>query len=221
MTEKNIARNVVPQNLRIDYGIGSFNETDALADAVAQFTRWFDDALAAGLPEVNAMTLATADASGTPSARIVLLKDFDERGFTFFTNYHSRKGRDLDANPRASLVFYWQPLERQVSIDALDDAVDREESEAYFKTRPVAARIGAWASSQSEVIASREALERRDAELEKRFADGNVPLPPHWGGYRVVPSSIEFWQGRSGRLHDRLRYRRDGGDGWILERLSP
>jgi len=212
---------LIPDDLRIDYGRGQLNEADVAADPIAQFERWFADARQAGLPEVNAMTLATADASGAPSARIVLLKDVDVRGFSFFTNYASRKGNDLTSNPRAALCFYWQPLERQVRIEGVVERVSREESEAYFRTRPIASQIGAWASAQSSVVADRAALERREKDLAERYRDAQVPLPDFWGGYRLVPATVEFWQGRPSRLHDRLRYRRGAEGGWIIERLSP
>lgn len=211
---------VVPQDLRIDYGVLSLDEKDAADDPIEQFRRWFEDAQAYKVVEPNAMTLATVDASGTPSARIVLMKGFDANGFTFFTNYDSRKGRDLAVNPRACLVIYWQPLERQVRIDGIVEKVSRAESEAYFRTRPRAAQIGAWVSQQSTPIASREVLEARMRKFEERFAGGEVPLPDHWGGYRVIPQQMEFWQGRPSRLHDRLLYTRIDGT-WRRQRLAP
>src|SRR5262245_27454283 len=195
-------------------------ESDADPDPVRQFQRWFDAAVAAGLPEPNAMTLATCTADGVPSARIVLLKICDERGLAFFTNYRSRKGRELANNPRAALVFFWPALERQVRVEGRVELVSADESDAYFASRPVNSRLGAWASDQSAVIPSREELERKQRELEAQFPDGRVPRPPHWGGYRVVPDVFEFWQGRPSRLHDRLRYRRVEGR-WVIERLSP
>jgi pyridoxamine 5'-phosphate oxidase len=210
---------LVPQDLRIDYGRDSLDQADLAGDPVQQFTIWFAQAQAAHVPEANAMTLATADASGAPSARIVLLKDFDDRGFCFFTNYDSRKGRELAANPRAALCIYWQPLERQVRIEGSVQRVSRSESEAYFRSRPVSAQVGAWASPQSTVITDRHELEHRDAELSAKFG-GDVPLPEFWGGYRVVPAAVEFWQGRPSRLHDRFRYTR-AGDAWKIERLAP
>jgi pyridoxamine 5'-phosphate oxidase len=212
---------LIPQDLRVDYSRGTLVESAALADPIAQFQRWFDEARAAGVPEANAMTLATVDASGRPSARVVLLKGLDARGFSFFTNYESRKAREMAANPRAALCFYWQPLERQVRVEGTVETTSREESEVYFRTRPLEAQIGAWVSRQSEVIASRQELERRQAELVAKFAGAPVPLPDFWGGYRVVPESVEFWQGRPGRLHDRLRYERSPGDAWVIRRLSP
>jgi pyridoxamine 5'-phosphate oxidase len=211
---------LVPQDLRIDYGIGSLDESQVARDPIQQFARWWDDVEKARIVEPNAMTLATADASGAPAARVVLLKAFDACGFSFFTNYHSRKGRELDANPRAALVFYWQPLERQVRVEGTVEKTTREESEAYFNTRPPAARIGAWVSRQSDVIRSRQWLEQRQAELAAQYGE-NVPLPPFWGGYRVVPQTVEFWQGRPSRLHDRIRYTREAHNSWRIERLSP
>lgn len=207
-------------DLRRDYALTGLTEADAAADPFAQFAHWFDQALAAGLPEPNAMTLATATSDGRPSARIVLLKGFDARGFVFFTNRHSRKGRELAANPRAALVFFWPELERQVRVEGNVAPTGDDESDAYFASRPLASRLGAWASPQSETIAGREALDRNVAALTARFG-GNVPRPPHWGGYRVVPEAVEFWQGRPSRLHDRLRYIRRPGDRWLCERLAP
>jgi pyridoxamine 5'-phosphate oxidase len=212
---------LLPQDLRIDYSRGMLTESTALPDPIAQFERWFAEACAAGIREANAMTLATAGAGGRLSARVVLLKGIDSRGFSFFTNYDSRKAREVAANPRAALCFYWQPLERQVRVEGTVEKTSREESEAYFRTRPLEAQIGAWVSRQSEVIASREELEKRQAELVARFAGAPVPLPDFWGGYRVVPETVEFWQGRPGRLHDRLRYERSATGAWVIRRLSP
>ena len=170
----------------------------------------------------NAMVLATATPDGAPSARVVLLKGFDARGFVFFTDYRSRKGSELEANPRAALVLYWGPLDRQVRISGTVVATSRQESERYFQTRPLGSRLGAWTSHQSRVIPGRDALEADLRETEERFKSGEVPLPPHWGGYRVTPQAIEFWQGRESRLHDRIRYVRAGESGqWTVERLSP
>ncbi|GAA0996401.1 pyridoxamine 5'-phosphate oxidase [Acrocarpospora macrocephala] len=192
---------------------------DVADDPVAQFTRWFADAVDAGLPEPNAMILATSSAGGRPSARTVLLKGFDEQGFTFFTNYESRKGRDLAENPRASLVFPWHAMRRQVRVEGSAVRVAREETEAYFRSRPYGSRIGAWASRQSAVVRSREELDQRYAELAARWPE-DPPVPDFWGGIRIVPSEIEFWQGQADRMHDRLRFRRSAGR-WILERLAP
>ncbi|HTU92716.1 MAG TPA: pyridoxamine 5'-phosphate oxidase [Gemmataceae bacterium] len=208
-------------DLRKEYTAGGLSEADVDADPLHQFEKWFGQALAVQLPEPNAMTLATATPDGQPSARVVLLKAFDASGFTFFTNYDSRKGRELSANPRAALLLFWPELQRQVRIEGTVERVSEAESDAYFRSRPLGSRLGAWASGQSEVIASRDVLEQRVRELMQRFPDGDVPCPSHWGGYRVRPLAIEFWQGRPDRLHDRLRYRRVQPDGWRLERLSP
>jgi pyridoxamine 5'-phosphate oxidase len=209
-------------DLRREYARARLDETDVSHDPIVEFARWFAEAQEAQIPDANAMTLATATAGGMPSARIVLLKAFDERGFVFFTDYRSRKGDELEENPRAALVFYWQELERQVRITGGVALASREESERYFQSRPLGSRLGAWASHQSQVIAGRAALEEDLRVVERRFEDGEVPLPAHWGGYRVVPDTIEFWQGRESRLHDRIRYvRESGGKGWRVERLSP
>lgn len=200
--------------------MGELNEADVASDAIEQFGRWFADANRASVLESNAMTLATVDGNGQPTTRIVLLKGFSVGGFEFFTNYTSRKGRELDANPRASLLFFWAPLERQIRIDGSVEKLSRDESEAYFQVRPVESQLGAWASHQSEPIKSREQLTERLEELRRRFAGGGIPAPPFWGGYRLMPAEIEFWQGGPGRLHDRLLYVRKG-DGWEIQRLSP
>ncbi len=208
-------------DLRENYTRGGLSEADAGDDPVALFRRWFDQALEADLPEPNAMTLATVGAGGLPAARVVLLKGHDERGFTFFSNYESRKGREIAANPHVALVFLWHQLERQVRVEGPADVVTAAESDAYYASRPAGSRLGAWASRQSEVIPDRALLEREQAELLARFADGNIPRPANWGGYRVVPRVIEFWQGRPSRLHDRVRFARRPDGAWARDRLSP
>ena len=196
-------------------------ESDLDPNPFLQFGNWLTEALNAGITLPNAMTLATTGANGVPSARMVLLKGFDEDGFVFYTNYESRKARELAENPHAALVFYWSILERQVCVTGGVTKVDRTESEEYFNTRPPGSRLGAWASRQSSVIESRDILEQRLAELGERFADGAIPIPPYWGGYRLAPVSIEFWQARPNRIHDRFRYHREPGGPWTVERLAP
>ncbi len=196
-------------------------ETDAPANPLALFAQWYLAAEDAALPEPSAMTLATATADGIPDARMVLLRGFDERGFLFYTNYHSRKAGELMQNPRAALVLYWAPLTRQIRIEGNVEKISAEESDAYFRSRPVGHQLGAWASPQSQVIVGRRLLDENLTALKDRFPEESVvPRPPHWGGFRVVAHTIEFWQGRDNRLHDRLRYRRVA-DGWIIERLAP
>ena len=208
-------------DLRRVYALRGLSETDVDADPFKQFQAWFSDALAAHLIEPNAMILATATKDGRPSARAVLLKGIDERGFVFYTNYESRKGQELAENPWAALVFLWEELERQIRIEGRVEKCSEEESDAYFRSRPLGSRLSASLSHQSEVINSREVLEHRLQELMVENANGDVPRPPYWGGYRLSPTSIEFWQGRPNRLHDRLRYRLLHDGRWLLERLSP
>ena len=208
-------------DLRREYALAGLKESDLDSNPFNQFDKWFQQALAAGLPEPNAMTLATATLDGKPSARIVLLKGFDERGFVFFTNYESQKGRELLANPQAALVCYWIELERQVRISGRVSRVSAKESEEYFQSRPLGSQLGAWASQQSEVVDGRKTLEDRLEQLTREYQTKPVPLPPYWGGYRVAPETIEFWQGRPNRLHDRLRYTFQTNHHWLIERLSP
>jgi pyridoxamine 5'-phosphate oxidase len=209
--------------LRQNYIRGVLDEASVDSNPIAQFQMWFSEAQQSGLPEPNAMTLATSTSDGYCTARIVLLKEMDENGFVFYTNYESRKGRDLTENPHAALVFYWAELERQVRIEGRVQRVPRQQSEAYFKSRPRGSRLGAWVSHQSEVIQSRRMLEARLRDLEARYAGtDDIPVPDYWGGFRVRPHSIEFWQGRPNRLHDRLRYLRNSEDEqWRIERLGP
>ncbi len=209
-------------DLRREYARAELTRDHVVDDPLEQFQAWFDEAQEAEVTEPNAMTLATAAPDGTPSARIVLLKGVDERGFRFFTNYDSRKGTELDQNPHASLVFWWPPLERQVRIEGTVERLPDDESTEYFRSRPRGSQFGAWASPQSRVVESREVLEDNLAEVKASYEDETVPRPAHWGGYVVRPTQIEFWQGRPNRLHDRLRYRRPEGEAdWTLERLAP
>lgn len=207
-------------DLRREYVRAGLTEHGVDRDPVEQFRRWFEEALAANLHEPNAVTLATATKDGKPSARIVLLKGYDERGFVFYTNYEGRKARDLEENPRAALVFYWGELERQVRIEGHVSRVPEKESDEYFASRPRGSQLGAWVSEQSRMVTARGYLEEKLRRLEAEYANREVPRPPFWGGYRVEPEVIEFWQGRENRLHDRLVYRREDG-GWRIERLQP
>jgi pyridoxamine 5'-phosphate oxidase len=206
--------------VRREYGAAGLSEGDLAADPIDQLRVWLDQAREAYPKEFTSMTLATADREGRPSARVVLLKGLDERGLVFYTNYESRKGRELAENPRAALVFYWSAFDRQARIEGTVERTSREESEAYFLSRPLGSRLGAWASPQSRPIPGREELERRLREAGERFGE-EVPLPESWGGYRVRPETVEFWQGRPSRLHDRLRYSLQAGGGWRIERLAP
>ena len=207
-------------DLRREYSQTGLHESDAHRDPIEQFRRWFDEALSANLYEPNAMTLATATRAGRPSARVVLLKGFDERGFVFYTNYEGRKGRELEENPYCALVFYWGELERQVRVEGWASRISREESDAYYRRRPRGSQLGARASAQSRPVVEREALEGRLRELEREYEGREVSRPDFWGGYRVKPREIELWQGRENRLHDRLVYRRSG-EGWEIQRLQP
>jgi len=208
-------------DLRQNYLRSALKEVDLDPNPIQQFAIWFQQALDAQLPEPNAMTLATVTSNGQPSARIVLLKSFDERGFVFFTNYNSLKGKQLVKNPQSALVFWWAELERQVRIEGRVEKVSDAESDEYFYSRPQGSQLSAWVSNQSQVIASREVLERKLAQLEEQYQEQKIPRPPHWGGFRVIPSFIEFWQGRPNRLHDRLCYRLTEDKIWIIERLAP
>jgi pyridoxamine 5'-phosphate oxidase len=212
--QKNIA------DIRRDYSLHSLNESDIASNPIQQFTKWWNDALASEILEVNAMTLATSTKSGKPSARIVLLKGFDEKGFVFFTNYESNKGKALAENPNAALIFFWKEIERQIRIEGTTEKISAAESDEYFFSRPEGSRIGAWASPQSRIINNRNVLEENVQQFSEEFKN-SIPRPPHWGGYRVMPELIEFWQGRSNRLHDRIQYTKTGSGSWKVDRLAP
>lgn len=207
-------------SIRKDYQLQSLSESDVKQDPIEQFGKWWDEAIASSIDEVNAMTLSTVTAEGKPSARIVLLKGFDERGFVFFTNYESNKGVQLTANPFASLVFFWKELERQVRIEGICEKVSEQESDDYFHSRPIGSQLGACASPQSRVIESRRVIENNLEKLQDQYREMEIPRPAHWGGYRVVPQAIEFWQGRSSRLHDRIKYTKEN-QSWKIVRLAP
>ena len=208
-------------HLRKEYQKHTFSQDDAAENAMEQFDRWWQDALKSEIDEVNAMTLATASADGLPAARIVLLKGYHEEGFQFYTNYESFKGKQLVENPRACLVFFWKELERQIRITGLVEKLSEKESNDYFRARPEGSRIGAWASPQSTIIESSEWLIQQVKSYEEKFSDSDIPRPSHWGGYLVRPVTIEFWQGRPNRLHDRLQYTLQENGSWMIERLAP
>jgi pyridoxamine 5'-phosphate oxidase len=206
--------------IRKEYTLHGLDLSDIDSNPLTQFSQWFEEARQAEVPEPNAMHLTTVSAQGQPSGRIVLLKGLDETGFVFYTNYESHKGKNLAENPLASLTFFWAELERQVRIEGKVEKVSEEESTAYFHSRPHASQLGAWASPQSQTIESREVLENNFKELEEKYEEGKVPKPAHWGGFRLIPEQIEFWQGRPSRLHDRILYQKEGGD-WMINRLAP
>ena len=213
--------NISLADLRQNYTRGGLIESQADINPFKQFKLWFEQAVEAQILEPNAMTIATVTPEGKPKARIVLLKDFDQRGFVFFTNYNSNKGKQLEQTPWASLVFWWDQLERQVRIEGRVEKVSDAESDEYFPTRPINSQLGSWASVQSEVVANREVLETRLEEFRQKYEGQVIPRPPYWGGVRVIPQEIEFWQGRPSRLHDRLRYRLQEDGSWLIERLCP
>ena len=210
-----------PATSRYEHIGKGLRRSDLNPDPIKQFANWFTTAIETGIRDVNAMSLATAGQDAKPSVRIVLLKSFDEDGFVFFTNYESEKGKQLEANPYAALGFYWIELDRQIRISGKVDKTSRKESQTYFHSRPVGSQLSAWASRQSAVLDGRRVLDARMEEMNERFADKRVPLPPHWGGYRLKPDNMEFWQGRSNRLHDRFRYTRQSDGSWLIERLAP
>ena len=210
-----------PTASRYEHAARGLRRRDLDPDPIKQFSNWFTAAIEAEIRDVNAMSLATAGRDAKPSVRVVLLKGFDQDGFVFFTNYESEKGVQLEANPYASLAFYWIELDRQIRIAGKTEKTSRQESEGYFHSRPIGSQLGAWASRQSEVLDGRRVLDARMVEMTERFGDNPIPLPPHWGGYRVEPDTMEFWQGRPNRLHDRFRYRRQTDGSWLIERLAP
>ncbi len=210
-----------PAGARYEHAAHGLRRRDLDPDPIKQFGNWFTAAIEAGIRDVNAMALATADQHGKPSVRIVLLKSFDQDGFVFFTNYDSEKGRQLEQNAQTALCFYWIELDRQIRISGPAERTSREESERYFHSRPAGSQLGAWVSRQSEVIDARRVLDARMAEMMERFRDKPIPLPPHWGGYRVRPDAVEFWQGRPNRLHDRFRYTKQPDNSWRIDRLAP
>jgi pyridoxamine 5'-phosphate oxidase len=210
-----------PATSRYEHAGKGLRRSDLNPDPIKQFASWFTAAIEAGIRDVNAMSLATAGRDGRPSVRIVLLKSFDQDGFVFFTNYESEKGKQLQTNPYAALAFYWIELDRQIRVSGMVKKTSREESQTYFHSRPVGSQLSAWASRQSEVLDGRRMLDARMAEVSERFVDKPVPLPPHWGGYRLKPERMEFWQGRPSRLHDRFRYTRQASGNWLIERLAP
>jgi pyridoxamine 5'-phosphate oxidase len=212
---------VDPASSRYDHAARGLHRRDLDPDPIKQFSNWFTASIEAGIRDVNAMSLATATPNGQPSVRTVLLKGFDQDGFVFFTNYESQKGRQLESNSYAALAFYWIELDRQIRISGPAEKTSREESERYFHSRPVASQLGAWASRQSEVIDARRVLDARLAQMTERFAGKPISLPPHWGGYRVNPETMEFWQGRANRMHDRFRYTRQPDGSWMIDRLAP
>lgn len=208
-------------SIRRDYSLQTLDESGVAANPMDQFTIWWKEAVSSDIDEVNAMTLATVGADGAPSARIVLLKGYDANGFVFFTNYESKKGQDLLAHPVAAIVFFWKELERQIRISGTVEKVAADESDAYFQSRPEGSRLGAWASPQSKVISSRKVIEDQLESYQQAYQQQAIPRPPHWGGYRVVPHTIEFWQGRSSRLHDRIQYKKETAGNWVISRLAP